>query len=103
MVAVDDEVQLADQERYAALAEGVEAWGFRLMQDEQRFIGRGEVAQRWLTDIYVPQVELLREADLIGDAGETEAFMRLESRRYLILRSHATADDAMVDKLRRAL
>jgi hypothetical protein len=96
-------IQLADQERYAALAEGVEAWGFRVMQEENRFIARGEVARRWFDEIYAPEVELLREADLIGEAGETEAFMRLESVRYLILRSHATADDAMVDQLRRAL
>jgi hypothetical protein len=96
-------IHLADQERYATLAEGVEAWGFRLMQEENRFIGRGEVARRWFDDIYAPEVELLREAELLGDAGETEAFMRLESQRYLILRSHATADDAMLDKLRRAL
>jgi hypothetical protein len=29
--------------------------------------------------------------------------MRLESQRYLILRSHASADDAMLEQLRRAL
>ena len=96
-------IELADEERYAALAEGVEAWGFRLMQDENRFITRGEVANRWFDEIYAPQIELLREADLIGSGGETEAFMRLEEQRYLILRSHAQADDAMLDKLRRAL
>jgi hypothetical protein len=101
--AARDRIKLADEERYASLAEGVEAWGFRLSQDENRFLGRGEIARRWFDEVYAPTVELLREADLIGDGGETEAFMRLESQRYLILRSHATADDAMLDKLRRAL
>jgi hypothetical protein len=98
-----ERIKLADEDRYAALAEGVEAWGFRLSQDENRFIGRGEIARRWFDDIYAPTVELLREADLVGSDGETEAFMRLEQQRYLLLRSHAAADDAMLDKLRRAL
>jgi hypothetical protein len=96
-------IHLEGEGDYAALAEGVEAWGFRLMQDENRFLGRGEVARRWFDEIYAPQVELLREADLIGEDGETAAFMRVESQRYLLLRSHAFADDAMLEKLRRAL
>ena len=93
-------IRLPDQEGYASLAEGVEAWGFRLMQDEDRFVGRGEVARRWFEDVYAPTVELLREADLVGSRGETDAFMRLESQRYLILRSHAAPDDAMLKALR---
>jgi ParB-like nuclease domain len=93
-------IRLDGLHRYAALAEGVEAWGFRLMQAENRFLGRAEVARRWFDDVYVPQVELLREADLIGRDGETEAFMRLESQRYLLLRSHAAVDDAMLKRLR---
>lgn len=93
-------IKLAGEDRFAALAEGVEAWGFRLMQAEDRFIGRGEVARRWFDEVYAPEVELLREADLIGRDGETEAFIRLETQRYLLLRSHDMADDAMLDRLR---
>lgn len=93
-------IRLPDQQRYAALAEGVEAWGFRIMQDENRFLGRAEVARRWFDDVYAPAVALLREADLVGPGGETEAFMRLETQRYLLLRSHAPVDDAMLDRLR---
>ncbi len=93
-------IDLKDEARFAALAEGVEAWGFRQMQNENRFLGRAEVASRWFTDVYEPQVALLREADLIGSDGETEAFMRLESQRYLLLRSHALADEEMVRRLR---
>ncbi len=93
-------IRLPGQEGYAALAEGVEAWGFRLMQEENRFIGRAEVARRWFAELYAPSVELLREADLIGSGGETEAFVRLETQRYLLLRSHDAADDAMLTRLR---
>jgi hypothetical protein len=95
-----ERIHLGDGRRYAALAEGVEAWGFRLMQDENRFIARGEVARRWFDDVYAPEVELLKEADLIGADGETETFMRLEAQRYLLLRSHASVDDAMLRRLK---
>lgn len=93
-------IRLGSEDRFATFAEGVEAWGFRLMQAEDRFIGRAEVARRWFDEVYAPAVELLREADLVGREGETEAFIRLESQRYLLLRSHAMADDAMLDRLR---
>ena len=93
-------IRLPDQQGFAQLAEGVEAWGFRLMQDENRFLGRAEVARRWFEDVYEPTVALLREADLVGPDGETAAFMRLESQRYLLLRSHAAPDDAMLKTLR---
>jgi hypothetical protein len=96
-------IQLDDEERYAALAEGVEAWGFRLMQAENRFIGRGEVARRWFDEVYAPQVALLREANLVDRHGETEAFIRLERQRYMLLRSHAMADDEMLERLRESL
>jgi hypothetical protein len=98
-----DRIDLDDEERYAALAEGVEAWGFRLMQAENRFIGRAEVARRWYEEIYLPEVKLLHEANLIGRAGEAEAFIRLETMRYMLLRSHAPVDDATLERLRDSL
>ncbi len=89
---------LDSEEQWAALAEGVEAWAFR-----QGIAEREEAARRWFGEYYVPTVEALREADLIGSRSETAAFMRFEAQRYLLLRSHATADDAMLERLRRAL
>ena len=96
-------IQLAGEARFAALAEGVEAWGFRHMQERRELLSRAEVARRWYELSYVPTVELLREAGLVGDDGETEAFIRLETQRYLLLRSHAIADDAMLERLRTSL
>ena len=81
-----------------ALAEGVEAWAFR-----HGLTTREDAAHRWYADYYQPVVELLRDADLVGDDGETAAFIRLETQRYLLLRSHAMPDDAMVERLRRDL
>ncbi len=95
-------VQLSDEWRYAALAEGVEAWGFRYMQDRGEPLTRQQVADAWYRDEYVPVVELLSEAGLLGRGTPTEAYMRVSALRYLLLRTHAW-DDAVVERLRAAI
>jgi hypothetical protein len=94
------QVELSDEWRYAALAEAVEAWGFRLMQDRGELMSRAEVAEAWYRDEYEPVVELLREAGLTGRGSETEAYMRVAHLRYLLLRTHEW-DEAVVEAVRR--
>jgi hypothetical protein len=96
------EIQLSDEWRYAELAESVEAWGFRAMQARGEFMTREAVAEAWFREEYVPIVEMLREADLIGSGTETEAHMRVSGLRYLLLRTHEWSDD-VVERLREAL
>jgi hypothetical protein len=95
-------IELADEEQFAMLAEQVEAWGFRLIQDLREPLGRGEVAQRWFEDEYVPVVELLTEADLIGKLTETEAYMKISGLRYMLLRTHSW-DEEVIERIRREL
>ena len=95
-------IELSDEWRYAALAEGVEAWGCRYMQDLGEFRTREHVAEAWYRDEYVPVVELLREAGLLGRGTEAEAYMRVSALRYLLLRTHAW-DDEVVERLRQTL
>ncbi|MFL5870503.1 MAG: chromosome partitioning protein ParB [Solirubrobacterales bacterium] len=85
--------------RYAALAEGVEAWGFRAMQADNAFMTRAEVAREWFEHEYLPVVELLRAEDLIGRGTEAEAYTRVVHLRYLLLRTHAW-DDEVFARLR---
>ena len=113
-------IELSDEWRYAALAEAVEAWGFRAMQDRGEPMSRAEVAETWFREEYEPVIALLREADLIGAATETEGYMRVAHLRYLVLRTHewtgavierireeierpSWEDDTMVRRLRREL
>ena len=96
-------LRLTREEAWATLAEGVEAWGFRHMLETRELLDRREVAKRWFAQVYEPTVALLGEAGLVGSDGETEAFMRLERQRYLLLRSHSIADDAMLEQLRSKL
>jgi hypothetical protein len=95
-------IQLSDEWRYAGLAEGVEAWGFRAMQARREFMNRREVAEAWFRDEYEPVVNMLREAGLLGRGTETEAYMRVATLRYLLLRTHEW-DDEVLDRLRREL
>jgi len=88
-------IQLSDEWRYAGLAEGVEAWGFRLMQARGEPLTREQVAEAWFRDEYEPVVAMLREADLVGRATETEAYMRVITLRYLMLRTHEWDDDVL--------
>ena len=97
-----DRIQLSDEWRYAALAEAVEAWGFRAIQRRGELMSRAEVAETWFHEEYEPVVEMLREADLVRRATETEAYMRVAQLRYLLLRTHEW-DDAVIDAVRRDL
>jgi hypothetical protein len=97
-----ERIQLSDEWRYAGLAEGVEAWGYRAEQERHEQMTRVETASAWFDEEYVPVVEMLREADLLGSGTETEAYIRIATLRYLILRTHEW-DDAVIERLREEL
>jgi hypothetical protein len=96
-------IQLSDEWRYAALAEAVEAWGFRVMQAREHEMSRQDVAESWFRDEYEPVIEMLREAQLIPKGvTDTEAYMKVAHLRYLLLRTHDWTDD-VIDAVRRDL
>jgi hypothetical protein len=92
-------ITLTDPWSYAELSEAVEAWGFRYMQDERRFLDRSEVAKRWLAQEYTPVVRTLRAADLIGSRTEAEAYLRIACERYRLMRTHEWNDE-VIERLR---
>ena len=96
------EISLSDPWRYAELAEGVEAWGFRMMQGRGELMQRDEVAACWLEDEYRPVVAMLREAGLIADGTETDSYMRVVGERYRLMRTHEWNDE-IIERLRSEL
>ncbi|MFJ9783474.1 chromosome partitioning protein ParB [Amycolatopsis sp. NPDC101161] len=92
-------VIVSDPWDYAKLGEHVEAWGFRLMQDEGKFCDRASVAQRWFDEEFVPVVGMLRQAELIGDRTDAEAYMWVAAERYRLIRTHRW-DDEVIETLR---
>jgi hypothetical protein len=98
-----ERIHLSDEWRYAALAEAVEAWGFRASQARREELSRREVAESWFRDEYEPVVEMLREAQLVPKGvSDTEAYMKVAHLRYLLLRTHDWTDD-VIDAVRRDL
>jgi hypothetical protein len=95
-------IRLSDPWDLGTLAEAVEAWGFRLMQERGHFYERAEVARIWFDEEYVPVSELISSGDLV-ERGETEtdAYLRVAADRYLLLRTHEWSDDVL-DRLRQA-
>ena len=89
------EIVLGDSWDYARLAQDVEAWGFRLSQDRREPVNRRENAYQWLEEEYRPVVAMLREADLVGTGTETEAYLRIASERYRLLRTHRWDEDVI--------
>jgi len=94
--ALRDRLRVSDPEDFGCLAEGVEAWGLRVMQRDRAFLERRVIAERWFREEYEPVVTLLREADLIGRREtETDAYLRLSSDRYRLMRTQEWSDDAI--------
>jgi hypothetical protein len=94
-------ISLSDPWDHGTLAEAVEAWGFRAMQNRGTYMDRAEVARHWFEEEYEPVVELLRAGDLIErDETETDAYLRVAADRYRVLRTHEWSDDVL-DRLRR--
>jgi hypothetical protein len=92
-------IKLSDEWRYAGLAEGVEAWGFRVMQERGEFMSRDEVASAWFHEEYRPVIEMLREADLLRHGTETEAYIRVATLRFLTLGTHEWTQE-VIERLR---
>ncbi len=88
-------ITLSDPWEYAELAEAIEAWGFRLMQDEGRFLDRTEIARRWHDEEFVPVVRMLRQAGLIETQTEAKAYMWVACERYKLMRTHRWDDDVI--------
>jgi hypothetical protein len=85
---------------YAKLGENVEAWGFRYMQAERQYYSREQIARRWFHDEFTPVVRMLHAVDLVGSGTDAEAYMRVATQRYRLMRTHEWNDE-VIDRLRR--
>lgn len=89
-------VVLSAPDDYGKLAESIEAWGFRLMQDEGRFLDRPTIAQRWYDEEFQPVIRMLRQAALIEtQTEEVKAYMSVACERYRLVRNHRWDDEVI--------
>lgn len=99
--AASDSITTTDPEGYAELGEAVEAWGFRLMQDEACFSDRTAIARRWYAEEYLPVVRMLHQADLVGSGTEADAYIWVARERYRLIRAH-NWDEEIIGRIRDA-
>jgi hypothetical protein len=82
-------VVLSDPWRYGVLAEAVEAWAFRAMQDRAEFWDRRTAARRWYEDEFSPVVAMLRDAGMVAEPDtEADAYLHASAQRYRLLFTH---------------
>ncbi|MFE2120523.1 chromosome partitioning protein ParB [Rhodococcus aetherivorans] len=95
-----DAVTVRDPWDYAELAECIEAWGFRLMQERGEFLTRDVVAQRWFDEEFVPVVDMVRAAGMLRNRTDAEAYLWLAGERYRLVRRHVWNEE-IIERLRR--
>jgi hypothetical protein len=78
---------------YGDLAEAVEEWGFRAMQERGEYMTREEVARAWFEDEYLPVLGCLQETGLLASKREAEAYMDVICARYRLMRTHEWTDE----------
>ena len=81
-------VVLSDPWRYGELAEGVEAWGFRVMQDRAALLAREENARLWFEEEFLPVVATLHDAGLVAPGhSDADAYISVSAARYRLMRT----------------
>jgi len=65
------------------------------MQSEGDRLDRVRTAQLWLETEYRPVVAMLREAGMVDDCTDTEAYMNVAAERYRLLRTHEWNEDVL--------
>jgi hypothetical protein len=89
-------VTLTDPWGYGALAEAVEAWGFRESQERGELMDRRETATAWYEEEFAPVTAMLREAGLVGRREtDADAYVRLAGERYRLMRTLAWDEDVV--------
>lgn len=83
---VRSEIRLSRARDYDRLAECVEAWGYRAIQDRREALDRPETAQLWFETEYRPVVTMMVEGNLLEGRTETEAYLRVSAKRHRLVR-----------------
>lgn len=86
----------SDPEDLGVLAEGIEAWGFRAMQDRAELLDRRGTAEAWWAEEFVPVAAMLRDAGLVQDgAREVDVYLQVACERYHLLHTHDWSEEVL--------
>jgi len=94
----DQHARVAPSDPWAlgTLAEAVEAWGFRAMQERREYMDREEVARLWFEEDFVPVLDTLKRGGFVRSAEtEGDAYLRVVTARYELLRTHEWSGEVL--------
>lgn len=89
------QIRLSDPWDYAVLAEAVEAWAFRAMQDRACFLDRPAAARLWFDDEFAPVTAMLRESGMLDSGTAADAYIHVAAERYRLLHTHEWTDEVL--------
>jgi hypothetical protein len=89
---VHERIKPGRAERYAALANEIKAWGFRLMLARGELLTRAEIAAAWYADEYDPVVATLHELSLCADSSDADAYLCVIEQRDRLQRTYRWSD-----------
>lgn len=86
--AARERIRFTNAWDYSVLAESVEAWGFRLVQEAGEYLSRPEVARRWFDEEFAPVIEMARAAGIMESSTDAEVYLFVACERYRLVRKH---------------
>ncbi|MET9328913.1 ParB N-terminal domain-containing protein [Tsukamurella sp. NPDC003166] len=86
--AARERIRFTNAWDYSVLAESVEAWGFRLIQDAGEYLPRADIARRWFDEEFAPVIELARAAGIMESSTDAEVYLFVACERYRLVRKH---------------
>ncbi|CAM3773931.1 chromosome partitioning protein ParB [Tsukamurella ocularis] len=86
--AARERIRFTNAWDYSVLAESVEAWGFRLIQEAGEYLSRAVVAGRWYEEEFAPVIEMARAAGIMQSSTDAEVYLFVACERYRLVRKH---------------
>lgn len=86
--AARERIRFTNAWDYSVLAESVEAWGFRLVQEVGEYLSRAVVAGRWYEEEFAPVIEMARAAGIMESSTDAEVYLFVACERYRLVRKH---------------
>ncbi|MCA0158755.1 chromosome partitioning protein ParB [Tsukamurella sp. M9C] len=86
--AARERIRFTNAWDYSVLAESVEAWGFRLIQEAGEYLSRAVVAGRWYEEEFAPVIEMARAAGIMESSTDAEVYLFVACERYRLVRKH---------------
>ncbi len=86
--AARERIRFTNAWDYSVLAESVEAWGFRLIQEVGEYLPRTVVAGRWYEEEFAPVIEMARAAGIMESSTDAEIYLFVACERYRLVRKH---------------